>query len=75
MFMEKLNHLNNCNYIPFFNNPSIICERPQFQRLYDELGSMIQTLFIDQHQDLHDLEKLNDLKKRFIYPAEGPTIS
>ncbi|KAJ0667883.1 putative P-loop containing nucleoside triphosphate hydrolase, leucine-rich repeat domain superfamily [Helianthus annuus] len=70
MFMEKLNQLINCNHIPFFNNPTIICERPQFQRLYEELGSMIQTLFIDQHQDLHDLEKLKDLKRRFMDAAE-----
>ncbi|KAI3795561.1 hypothetical protein L1987_38216 [Smallanthus sonchifolius] len=70
MLMEKLKQLINCNHIPFINHPSVICERPQFQLLYEDLGSMIQTLFIDQHQDLHDLEKLNDLKKRFTVAAE-----
>ncbi|KAM0013546.1 putative P-loop containing nucleoside triphosphate hydrolase, leucine-rich repeat domain superfamily [Helianthus debilis subsp. tardiflorus] len=67
MFMEKLNQLINCNDVPFFNHPDIIHERPQFQLLYDELGSMIQTLFIDQYQDL---EKVSDLKKRFTEAAE-----
>ncbi|KAI3795589.1 hypothetical protein L1987_38245 [Smallanthus sonchifolius] len=66
--MEKLKQLIiNCNHIPSINHPAIICERPQFQLLYEELASIIQTLFIDQHQDL---ERVNDLKKRFIYAAE-----
>ncbi|MFS8025111.1 hypothetical protein Hanom_Chr16g01471091 [Helianthus anomalus] len=52
MFMDQLNQLINCNDIPFFNNLSLISERPQFQFLFDELGSMMKTLFIDQHQDI-----------------------
>ncbi|KAF5755739.1 hypothetical protein HanXRQr2_Chr17g0806191 [Helianthus annuus] len=67
MFMEKLNQLINCYDIPFINNPAIIIQRPQFQLLYQELGSMMQILFINQHQD-H--EKLNDLKRRFTNAAE-----
>ncbi|KAJ0891100.1 putative P-loop containing nucleoside triphosphate hydrolase [Helianthus annuus] len=67
MFMEKLKQLLNCNDIPLINIPPVIYARPQFQLLYEELGSMIQTLFIDQH---HDLEKVNDLKERFLYAAE-----
>ncbi|MFS8023223.1 putative P-loop containing nucleoside triphosphate hydrolase [Helianthus anomalus] len=67
MFMDKLNQLINCNDNPLINIHSIIHARPQFQILYEELGSMIKTLFIDQH---HDLQKLSDLKKRFIYAAE-----
>ncbi|KAM0050241.1 putative P-loop containing nucleoside triphosphate hydrolase, leucine-rich repeat domain superfamily [Helianthus debilis subsp. tardiflorus] len=67
MFMDKLNQLINCNDNPLINIHSIIYARPQFQILYEELGYMIQTLFIDQHQDL---QKLSDLKKRFIYTAE-----
>ncbi|KAI3795567.1 hypothetical protein L1987_38222 [Smallanthus sonchifolius] len=70
MFMEKLNQLINCNDNPLINNHSIIHERPQFKLLYEELGSMIQTLFIDQHHDLHELEKLNDMRRRFTYSAE-----
>ncbi|XP_022025247.1 putative late blight resistance protein homolog R1B-16 [Helianthus annuus] len=70
MFMDKLNQLINCDDIPSINNPEIMSERPQLQLLYEELGSMIQTLFIDQHQDLHDLQKVGDLKKRFIDAAE-----
>ncbi|KAJ0434942.1 putative P-loop containing nucleoside triphosphate hydrolase [Helianthus annuus] len=68
MFMDKLNQLINCNNNPLINIHSIIYARPQFQLLYEELGFMIQTLFIDQHQD--QLQKLSDLKKRFIYAAE-----
>ncbi|KAI3795564.1 hypothetical protein L1987_38219 [Smallanthus sonchifolius] len=68
MFMDKLNQLINCNHIPSINNPEIIRERPQFQLLYEELDNpVIQTLFIHQHQDL---EKVNDLKKRFTDAAE-----
>ncbi|XP_076910267.1 putative late blight resistance protein homolog R1A-3 [Bidens hawaiensis] len=66
MFMEKLNQLIHCNDIRFFVRNTIIrSERPQFQLLYDELGSIIQALSIHQH-----LEKVNDLKKRFIDAAE-----
>ncbi|XP_076932056.1 putative late blight resistance protein homolog R1B-16 [Bidens hawaiensis] len=68
MFMEKLNQLIHSTDIPFVNNhPEIISQRHQFQLLYDELGSMSQTLFIDQHQDL---EKLIDLKKKIADAAE-----
>ncbi|KAI3795590.1 hypothetical protein L1987_38246 [Smallanthus sonchifolius] len=68
MLMEKLKQLINCNDIPSINHPAIIRERPQFQLLYDELDNpMIQTLFIGQHQDL---ERVNDLKKRFTDAAE-----
>ncbi|KAJ0810982.1 putative P-loop containing nucleoside triphosphate hydrolase, leucine-rich repeat domain superfamily [Helianthus annuus] len=70
MLMEELKQLINCIDNPLINNPSIICERPQFQLLYDKLDSMMRTLFIDEHQDLHDIDKLNDLKRRFIDTAE-----
>ncbi|XP_076905803.1 putative late blight resistance protein homolog R1A-3 [Bidens hawaiensis] len=68
MFMEKLKQLINCNDIPFINNhPEIISERPQFQLLYHDLESMIQTLsFINQQHQ----EKGNDLMQRFIFAAE-----
>ncbi|KAI3795529.1 hypothetical protein L1987_38184 [Smallanthus sonchifolius] len=68
MFMEKLKQLINCNDNPLFNNPEIICERPQFQLLYEQLGTMIQTLFIDQHKDIHEYHKL--MKKRLTDAAE-----
>ncbi|XP_076944788.1 putative late blight resistance protein homolog R1B-16 [Bidens hawaiensis] len=67
MFMEKLNQLIHSTNNPLINNHSVIYARPQFQLLRQELGSMIQTLFVDQHQDL---QKLADLKRRFIYAAE-----
>ncbi|MFS8025117.1 putative P-loop containing nucleoside triphosphate hydrolase, leucine-rich repeat domain superfamily [Helianthus anomalus] len=68
MFMEKLKQLISCNDNPLFNNPRIISERPQFQLLYNELGVALQALSI--RQDLHDPEKINDLKQRFIYAVE-----
>ncbi|CAI9299295.1 unnamed protein product [Lactuca saligna] len=70
MFMEKLKQLIYSNDIPVINNPSIVCERPQFQILYEELGSMIQTLFNHEDQDLHNFEEVRKLKKRFIGAAE-----
>ncbi|CAH1448297.1 unnamed protein product [Lactuca virosa] len=45
-------------------------KRPQFQCLYAELGSMIQTLFNHEDQDLHNFEKAKELKKRFKTAAE-----
>ncbi|KAL8228361.1 hypothetical protein R6Q57_015945 [Mikania cordata] len=70
MFMEKLKQLINCNDHPSINNWTIRRRRHEFRLLYEDLGSMIRTLFIGEHQDLHELEKVNDLKERFIYAAE-----
>ncbi|CAH1425002.1 unnamed protein product [Lactuca virosa] len=70
MFMEKLKQLIYSNDIPVINNPLILCERPQFQLLYEELGSMIQTLFNHEDQDLHNFEEVRKLKKRFKAAAE-----
>ncbi|KAL8228364.1 hypothetical protein R6Q57_015948 [Mikania cordata] len=70
MFMEKLKRLINCNDNPLANHPEIIREKPQFQLLYQDLGSVIQILYIDEHQNPHELEKFDDLKKSFIDVAE-----
>ncbi|CAH1433571.1 unnamed protein product [Lactuca virosa] len=70
MFMEKLKQLIYSNDIPMINNPSILCERPQFQLLYEELDSMIQTLFNHEDQDLHNFEEVRKLKKRLKAAAE-----
>ncbi|KAL8267899.1 hypothetical protein R6Q59_001697 [Mikania micrantha] len=70
MFMEKLEQLINCNDNPLTNYPEIIREKPQFHLLYQDLGSIIQTLYIHEHQDSHQLENFDDLKKRFIDAAE-----
>ncbi|KAL8267890.1 hypothetical protein R6Q59_001688 [Mikania micrantha] len=70
MFMEKLKQLINCNDNQLINHPEIIREIPQFQLLHQDLGSMIQILYIDEHQDPHEHEKFDDLKKRFIAAAE-----
>ncbi|KAM0013550.1 putative P-loop containing nucleoside triphosphate hydrolase, leucine-rich repeat domain superfamily [Helianthus debilis subsp. tardiflorus] len=67
MFMDKLNQLINRNDIPSINKQRIKRQRPQFQLLYQELDFIIQTLFIEDHQDF---EELNDLKKRLIYAAQ-----
>ncbi|KAJ9553993.1 hypothetical protein OSB04_018038 [Centaurea solstitialis] len=66
MFMGDLKQIINCNDIPLFNNnPSILYERPQFQLLYQELDSIVQTLSnIHQHHH-HELERVRNLKKRF----------
>ncbi|KAK1409050.1 hypothetical protein QVD17_41324 [Tagetes erecta] len=64
MFMEKLKQLINN---PLINNKTVRRKGSEFQLLYQDLDSMIQTLFnIDQHQD----EKLDHLKKRFTCAAE-----
>ncbi|KAL8228363.1 hypothetical protein R6Q57_015947 [Mikania cordata] len=70
MFMENLKQLINCKDNPLINHPEIIREKLQFQLLHQDLGSMIQTLYIDKHQDLQEHVKLTDLKKRFIHAAE-----
>ncbi|CAH1433565.1 unnamed protein product [Lactuca virosa] len=70
MFMEKLKQLIYSDDIPMINNPSILCERPQFQLLYEELDSMMQTLFNHEDQDLYNFEKVRKLKKRFKATAE-----
>ncbi|XP_023747986.1 putative late blight resistance protein homolog R1A-10 [Lactuca sativa] len=70
MFMGKLQQLINCNDNELINNQSILCERPQFQLLYEALGSMIQTLFNHEDQDLHNFEEMKKLKKRFKAAAE-----
>ncbi|KAD4982119.1 hypothetical protein R6Q59_001699 [Mikania micrantha] len=70
-FMEKLKQLISCNDHPLTNYPEIIREKPQFQLLLQDLGSMIQTLYIDEHQDLQEHVKLtDDLKERFTHAAE-----
>ncbi|KAM0049226.1 putative virus X resistance protein-like, coiled-coil [Helianthus debilis subsp. tardiflorus] len=71
LFMEKLKQMIYSNDIPqISNNPSILSKRPQLQLLYEELGSMIQTLFVDIENDPHELEKVRNLKKRFKDVAE-----
>ncbi|KAJ9550616.1 LOW QUALITY PROTEIN: hypothetical protein OSB04_014661 [Centaurea solstitialis] len=68
LFMDNLKKLIDGNH-PLINNTSkILSERPQFQLLYQELHSIIQTLFSiheDRHHQHHELEKVRDLKKRF----------
>ncbi|KAD4982090.1 hypothetical protein E3N88_18761 [Mikania micrantha] len=70
MLMEKLKQLINCNDNPFINHPEIIREKHQFHLLHQDLASIIQILCIDQHQDPHQLEKIDDWKKRLIDAAE-----
>ncbi|KAL7586964.1 hypothetical protein Lser_V15G39983 [Lactuca serriola] len=70
MFMKKLKQLIYSNDIPIIKIPSIVREGPQFQMLYEELGSMIQTLFIHQDPGLENFEKVTNLRKRFKAVAE-----
>ncbi|KAL7587721.1 hypothetical protein Lser_V15G39988 [Lactuca serriola] len=52
------------------NNPSILFERPQFQLLYEEFGSLIQTIFNHEDQDVRNFEEVRKLKKRFKAATE-----
>ncbi|KAJ9553999.1 hypothetical protein OSB04_018044 [Centaurea solstitialis] len=69
MLMDDLKKIIHGNHqLLINNNPLIISKRPQFQLLYQELGSIIQTLFgihEDHHHQHHELEKVRDIKKRF----------
>ncbi|KAM0049258.1 putative P-loop containing nucleoside triphosphate hydrolase, leucine-rich repeat domain superfamily [Helianthus debilis subsp. tardiflorus] len=71
LFMEKLKQMIYSNDISqISNHPSMLSKRPQLQLLYEELGSMIQTLSVETGNDLHELEEVRDLKKRFKDVAE-----
>ncbi|CAH1419422.1 unnamed protein product [Lactuca virosa] len=68
---QELKQLIYSNDIPVItDNPSILRERPQFHLLYEELDSMIQTIFNHEDQDLHNFEEVSKLKKRFKAAAE-----
>ncbi|KAJ9551565.1 hypothetical protein OSB04_015610 [Centaurea solstitialis] len=72
MLMDNLKKLLHGNHHPLINNnPMILSEKPQFQLLYRELASIIQTLF-NLYGDHHpyELEKVRDLKKRLKDVAE-----
>ncbi|KAJ9537302.1 hypothetical protein OSB04_030035 [Centaurea solstitialis] len=71
LFMESLKQLIHGSHNPFTKNPSVLSERPQIQLLYQELGSLIQTLFIhEHHHHLLELQKFTTLKRRFKDVAE-----
>ncbi|KVI04084.1 putative late blight resistance protein homolog R1B-17 [Cynara cardunculus var. scolymus] len=72
MLMDNLKHLIYGNNDPLIHrNPSILSQRPQFQLLHEELGSIIQTLFnIHEYHHLHELQNVKDLMKRFKDAAE-----
>ncbi|KAJ9553986.1 hypothetical protein OSB04_018031 [Centaurea solstitialis] len=69
MFMDDLKKIIHGNHHPLMNNnPLVLSKKPQFQLLYQELDSIIQTLLSiheDHHQQHHELEKVRNLKKRF----------
>ncbi|KAJ9551666.1 hypothetical protein OSB04_015711 [Centaurea solstitialis] len=69
MFMDDLKKLIHGNHHPLINyNPLILSKRRRFKRLYQELDSIIQTLFSiheDHHHNPDELEKVRKLKKRF----------
>ncbi|KAJ9553994.1 hypothetical protein OSB04_018039 [Centaurea solstitialis] len=71
MFMGYLKQIINCNDIPLFNNNlMILSERPQFQLLYQELDSIVQTLSNIHQHNHNELEKVRNVKKRFKDAAE-----
>ncbi|KAJ9554002.1 hypothetical protein OSB04_018047 [Centaurea solstitialis] len=70
MFMDDLKKIIHGNHHPLMNNnPLVLSKKPQFQLLYQELDSIIQTLLSihedHHHQHHHELEKVRDLEKRF----------
>ncbi|PWA35308.1 NB-ARC domains-containing protein [Artemisia annua] len=66
LFMENLKNLIYWDDNPLIsNNPLILSERPQIELLYKELELMIQYLFDEKEEDLHELEKVKNLKKEF----------
>ena len=70
MFMDDLKKIIHGNHhLLINNNPLILFRRPKFQLLYQELDSIIQTLF-NIHEDHHELEKVRNLKKSFKDAAE-----
>ncbi|XP_024990769.1 putative late blight resistance protein homolog R1A-10 [Cynara cardunculus var. scolymus] len=71
MFMANLKQLIHGNHDPLINNdPSILSQRPQFQLLYQELASIIQTFSNIHQHHLHELQEVQNLKKRFKDAAE-----
>ncbi|KAJ9553992.1 hypothetical protein OSB04_018037 [Centaurea solstitialis] len=69
MFMDDLKKIIHGNHHLLINyNPLILSRRRRFKLLYQELDSIIQTLFSiheDHHHNPAELEKVRKLKKRF----------
>ncbi|KAL8267900.1 hypothetical protein R6Q59_001698 [Mikania micrantha] len=75
MFMEKLKQLIDCNDYLFGFNPKTSLESSKIKKMMTYEGVETSwhhdpSLFIDEHQDLHELEKVNHLKERFIFAAQ-----
>ncbi|KAL4572858.1 hypothetical protein LXL04_019646 [Taraxacum kok-saghyz] len=70
MFMKKLKQLIDCNDNPIISNPSVLCERPQFLHLYEELGSLMHTLFIKEGDNLENFENVRNQRKILKAVAE-----
>ncbi|KAF5778557.1 putative P-loop containing nucleoside triphosphate hydrolase, leucine-rich repeat domain superfamily [Helianthus annuus] len=71
LFMENLKMLIYNNDNPVINNhPSVLSKRSEILLLYEELSSMIQILFVEKENDIHELEEVRNLKKRFRDLAE-----
>ncbi|KAL4572853.1 hypothetical protein LXL04_019641 [Taraxacum kok-saghyz] len=70
MFMEKLKQLIYCNDNPIISNPSVLCERPQFLHLYEELGSLMHTPFIKEGDNLEKFENVRNQRKILKAVAE-----
>ncbi|KAD7117459.1 hypothetical protein E3N88_04727 [Mikania micrantha] len=64
LFMENLLQLSYNNNHPVVNCETILSKRPQMQRLYQELGDIIQILFVEEQSVIHEMEQVRNLKIR-----------
>ncbi|KAD7117470.1 hypothetical protein E3N88_04738 [Mikania micrantha] len=65
LFMENLMQLSYSKNHPVVkNSATILSKRPQMQRLYQELGDIIQILFVEEQSVIHEMEQVRNLKIR-----------
>ncbi|KAI3818938.1 hypothetical protein L1987_12760 [Smallanthus sonchifolius] len=72
LFMENLMQLSYSKKNPIVNsNALILSKRPQMQLLYQELGHMIQILFVEEQDDLHEIRNLKIRFKDVVQEAHS----
>ncbi|KAD7117466.1 hypothetical protein E3N88_04734 [Mikania micrantha] len=65
LFMENLKQLSYSNNHPIVKkSATILSKRPQMQLLYQELGYIIQILFVEEQSVIHEMEQVKNLKIR-----------
>ncbi|XP_076936938.1 disease resistance protein RPP13-like [Bidens hawaiensis] len=72
LFMVNLRTLvyENDNDTLFRNNPLIDAKKPEIQLLYEELSHLIGCCFKDEEQQPHDLEDVENWKRRLMEAAQ-----